>query len=116
MKKIVVTGGAGYIGSHTILELIAAGYTPIIVDNLCNTSIQNIDGIEEIIGATVKWHNVDCTDKNAMNKVFTKEGEIEGVIHFAAYKSVEESVKNPEKYYDNNIGSLKVVLKCMHEN
>ena len=116
MKKILVTGGAGYIGSHTIVELIAAGYTPVIVDNLCNTSTQNIDGIEKIIDTAVKWHNVDCTDKDAMDKVFTKEGIVEGVIHFAAYKAVEESVQNPKKYYENNIGSLEVVLKCMQKN
>ena len=116
MKKILVTGGAGYIGSHTIVELIAAGYTPIIVDNLCNTSTQNIDGIEKIIDTKVKWHNVDCTEKEAMDKVFTEHGKIEGVIHFAAYKAVEESVQNPQKYYDNNMGSLEVVLKCMQEH
>ena len=116
MKKILVTGGAGYIGSHTIIELITAGYTPIIVDNLCNTSHKNIDGIESIIESTVKWHNVDCTEKEAMDKVFTEHGKIEGVIHFAAYKAVEESVQNPQKYYDNNMGSLEVVLKCMQEH
>ena len=116
MKKILVTGGAGYIGSHTIVELIASGYTPIIVDNLCNTSTKNIDGIKKITDATVKWHNVDCTDKSAMDKVFTEQGNIEGVIHFAGYKAVEESIKNPQKYYDNNMGSLKVILKCMQEN
>ena len=116
MKTILVTGGAGYIGSHTIVELIAAGYTPIIVDNLCNTSTQNIDGIEKIINTEVKWHNVDCTDKKAMDKVFIEHGKIKGVIHFAAYKAVEESVQNPQKYYDNNMGSLEVVLKCMQEH
>ena len=116
MKKILVTGGAGYIGSHTVVELITAGYTPIIVDNLCNTSTQNIEGIEKIIGKKIKWHNTDCTDKSGMDKIFTEEGTIEGTIHFAAYKAVEESVKNPQKYYDNNIGSLKVLLKCMQEN
>ena len=116
MKKILVTGGAGYIGSHTVVELISAGYTPIIVDNLCNTSIQNIQGIEKIIEKKIKWHNTDCTDKSAMDKVFSEEGKIEGAIHFAAYKAVEESVQNPQKYYDNNMGSLEVVLKCMQEN
>ena len=116
MNKILVTGGAGYIGSHTIIELITSGYVPIIIDNLCNTSLQNIDGIETIIDAKVKWYNVDCTDKYAMDKVFFEQGKIDGVIHFAAYKSVEESVQNPQKYYDNNLGSLEVILKCMQEN
>jgi len=116
MRKILVTGGAGYIGSHTIVELIAEGYTPVIVDNLCNTSTQNIDGIEKIIGTTVKWYNVDCTDKIAMDKVFTEQGRVEGVIHFAAYKAVEESIQKPQKYYDNNMGSLEVILKCMQKN
>lgn len=116
MKKIIVTGGAGYIGSHTVVELIEAGYTPIIVDNLCNTSIQNIKGIEKIIDKKIKWHNTDCTNKSAMDKVFATEGKIEGAIHFAAYKAVEESVQNPQKYYDNNLGSLKVLLQCMSEN
>jgi len=116
MRKILVTGGAGYIGSHTVVELTAAGYTPIIVDNLCNTSTQNIEGIEKIIGNKIKWHNTDCTDKVGMDKVFTEEGTIEGAIHFAAYKAVEESVQSPQKYYDNNMGSLKVLLECMHKN
>lgn len=116
MKKILVTGGAGYIGSHTVVELIEAGYTPIIVDNLCNTSIQNIKGIEEITDKKIKWYNTDCTDKVAMDKVFNKEEKVEGTIHFAAYKAIEDSVKNPQKYYDNNIGSLKVLLQCMQEN
>ena len=116
MRKILVTGGAGYIGSHTVVELTAAGYTPIIVDNLCNTSTQNIEGIEKIIGNKIKWYNTDCTNKVGMDKVFTEEGTIEGAIHFAAYKAVEESVQNPQKYYENNMGSLEVLLQCMQEN
>ena len=116
MRKILVTGGAGYIGSHTVVELTAAGYTPIIVDNLCNTSTQNIEGIEKIIGNKIKWHNTDCTDKVGMDNVFAEEGTIEGAIHFAAYKAVEESVQNPQKYYDNNMGSLEVILECMRKN
>lgn len=115
-KKIIVTGGAGYIGSHTVVELIAAGFTPIIIDNLCNTSVKNIEGVEKITGEEIKWYNSDCTNEIAMDKVFHEEGEIEGVIHFAAYKSVEESVQNPQKYYDNNIGSLEVILESMREN
>ena len=115
MKKIIVTGGAGYIGSHTIIELVKSGYFPIIIDNLCNSSINNIQGIEQIIGKKFRWHNIDCTDKLKMQKIFLEENNIEGVIHFAAYKSVEESVKKPEKYHNNNVGSLNVVLECMKE-
>ena len=116
MKKILVTGGAGYIGSHTVIELVNAGYTPIIVDNLCNSSTKNINGIEKIIGEKIKWYKTNCTDKSKIEKIFIEEGEILGTMHFAAYKSVEESVKNPKKYYDNNIGSLKVLLECMLKN
>jgi len=116
MKKILVTGGAGYIGSHTVVELFKAGYNPIILDNLSNTSTKNLTGIEQIISKKIKWHNVDCTNKDQMKKVFLEEGSIEGIIHFAAYKSVEESLKEPEKYYKNNLDSLKVLLECMGEN
>ncbi len=116
MKKVLVTGGAGYIGSHTVVELAEAGYTPIIIDNLSNTSKQNLTGIEQIIKNKVKWYNIDCTDKKAMNKIFQQEGKFQAVIHFAAYKAVEESVKNPKKYYLNNIGSLEILLQCMKEN
>tara|TARA_B100001142_G_scaffold301946_1_gene328058 strand:+ start:22199 stop:23188 length:990 start_codon:yes stop_codon:yes gene_type:complete len=116
MAKIIVTGGAGYIGSHTVVELINAGHTPIIIDNLCNSSIKNIEGIEQITSKKVKWYNIDCTDKHEMKRVFTEEKNIEGTIHFAAYKAVEESVQDPQKYYNNNIGSLEVLLECMQEN
>lgn len=116
MKKIIVTGGAGYIGSHTVIELHKAGFKPIIIDNLCNSSIHNINGIEKIIGEKIKWYNINCTDKIEMHKVFLKERNIQATIHFAAYKSVEESVKNPEKYYKNNVESLKVLLECMQKN
>ena len=116
MRKILITGGAGYIGSHTAVELIKEGYTPIIIDNLSNTSIQNINGIEKITKKKVKWYNIDCTDRIAMDNIFSKEENIEGIIHFAAFKSVEESVQDPEKYYTNNLDSLAVVLKCMENN
>ena len=115
-KKILVTGGAGYIGSHTVVELINSGYKPIIIDNLCNSSSENIKGIEKIVGEEVKWYNIDCRNNQEMNNVFTKEGEIEGCIHFAAYKSVEESVQDPEKYYNNNLSSLEVLLQCMYNH
>ena len=113
MKKILVTGGAGYIGSHTIVELSANNFEPIIVDNLCNTSIKNVKGIEKIIGQNITFYNIDCTNEEALNYVFEKEKNIESAIHFAAFKSVEESIREPEKYYSNNIGSLKVLLKLM---
>ena len=114
--KIIVTGGAGYIGSHTVVELIAKGFHPIIVDNLCNTDVRNLDGIKEITNENVKWHNVDCSREGELQTVFEQENEIMGVIHFAAYKSIEESVREPEKYYKNNIGSLEVLLGQMKKH
>ena len=113
MRKIIITGGAGYIGSHTVVELYKSGFTPIIIDNLCNSSERNIKGISEILGKDIKWHNVDCTNQKEIDNIFELEGNIEGIIHFAAYKSVEESIQNPKKYYENNIGSLEVILNSM---
>ena len=112
-KDILVTGGAGYIGSHTVVELYNSGYRPIIVDDLSNTSLNNISGIEKIIGDKISFYKIDCTNEEKMNELFKKEINIEGVIHFAAFKSVEESVREPKKYFDNNIGSLEVLLKIM---
>ena len=112
-KDILITGGAGYIGSHTVVELFKSGYRPIIVDNFSNSSIKNIEGIEQIIKDKVAFYKFDCTDINQMNQLFKLENNIEAVIHFAAFKAVEESVREPKKYYDNNIGSLEVLLKTM---
>ena len=111
--KIIVTGGAGYIGSHTVVELINSGFNPVIVDNLCNTDTRNLDGIKEITGLEVKWYNVDCSNKEELDFVFQQEKDVIGVVHFAAYKSVGESIIDPEKYYDNNIGSLNELLDTM---
>ena len=118
MKKIdvLVTGGAGYIGSHTLVELYNSGYRPIIVDNLSNTSLENIKGAEKIIKNKITFYEFDCTDENQMNELFELENNILAVIHFAAFKAVEESVREPKKYYDNNIGSLEVLLKTMKKN
>ena len=112
----MVTGGAGYIGSHTVVELFNSGFTPIIIDNLCNSSIKNIEGISKLIGREIKWYNVDCCNKSDVGSVFKEEEKIDGVIHFAAFKSVEESVKYPEKYYRNNIGSLELILEVMKKH
>lgn len=114
-KDILVTGGAGYIGSHTIVELYNSGYKPIVVDNLSNTSIKNIEGAEQIIKDKIAFYQIDCTDFEAMDKLFEEERNIQAVIHFAAFKSVDESMKKPEKYFNNNIGSTKILLELMNK-
>ena len=115
-KKVLVTGGAGYIGSHTVVELFCSGYMPIIIDNLCNTSEKNLTGINQILKADIPFHKIDCTDLNAMKNIFETYNDIYACIHFAAYKSVSESLEQPEKYYKNNIGSTEVLLKCLEKN
>ncbi|WP_187262852.1 UDP-glucose 4-epimerase GalE [Pontibacter beigongshangensis] len=115
MKKILVTGGAGYIGSHTVVELVEAGYEPVIVDNFSNSEERALAGIEAIVGKPVRCHRIDCTDAAAMRDVFQKEPGLAGVIHFAAYKAVGESVEKPLNYYHNNVGSLVVLLQVMGE-
>lgn len=115
MKKILVTGGAGYIGSHTVVELVEAGYEPVIVDNFSNSEESALQGITDILGTTIKCHKIDCTDADALREVFRQEPGVAGVIHFAAYKAVGESVNEPLKYYYNNVGSLVVLLQVMQE-
>ena len=115
-KKVLVTGGAGYIGSHTVVELFHSGYMPIIIDNLCNTSESNLIGINQILETDISFFKVDCTDLNEMKSIFENYKDAHACIHFAAYKSVGESIENPEKYYKNNIGSTEVLLKCLEEN
>ncbi len=109
---ILVTGGAGYIGSHTVVELHNAGYKTLIVDNLSNSRIEVLDGIEKIIGERPLFFQIDCNDKQALAKVF-EENDITATIHFAASKAVGESVEKPLLYYKNNIGSLINLLECM---
>jgi UDP-glucose 4-epimerase len=111
--KIIVTGGAGYIGSHTTVELQNAGYEVIIVDNLSNSNVEAIDGIEKISGIRPAFEKVDCTDKAGLEGVFGKYSDIQGIIHFAASKAVGESVEKPLLYYRNNIVSLLNLLELM---
>ena len=115
-KKVLVTGGAGYIGSHTVVELYLSGYMPIIVDNLCNTSERNVLGINQILKTEIPFHKVDCTNSHDLGKLFETYKDIYACIHFAAYKSVAESIENPEKYFKNNIGSTEALLKCLEKN
>ena len=112
--NVLVTGGAGYIGSHTVVELINAGYEPIIVDDLSNAKEDVIDRIETITGKRPVFYKVDCKDKEAMRKVFSEQ-KIDSVIHFAAYKAVGESVKIPLEYYRNNIDSTLTLMEVMEE-
>ena len=114
-KDILITGGAGYIGSHTLVELYNSGYRPIVVDDLSNSSITNITGAEKIIKNKIDFYQIDCTDFDQMDKLFNEQNNIVAVIHFAAYKSVEESVRKPEKYFSNNIGSLETLLGIMNK-
>ncbi len=116
MKKVIVTGGAGFIGSHTVVELLAAGYEPVIVDDLRNSDERVLAGLAAITGRSVRWHRIDCNDAAAFDRVFAEEGAVHGVIHFAAYKAVGESVAEPLKYYHNNIGSLTVLLGLMQQH
>lgn len=112
-NTIVVTGGAGYIGSHTIIELLeTTGFNVISIDNFSNSSVKTFDRIEKITGKKVKNYQVDICNKRKLEKIFEIEKNILGVIHFAAYKSVPESVSNPYKYYHNNINSLLNILEC----
>ncbi|MBO5612226.1 MAG: UDP-glucose 4-epimerase GalE [Prevotella sp.] len=115
-KTILVTGGTGFIGSHTTVELQEAGYDVVIVDNLSNSNENVIDGIEKITGIRPAFEKVDCLDKDSLDKVFKKYSPIEGVIHFAASKAVGESVEKPLLYYRNNIVSLINILELMVDN
>ena len=112
-QTILVTGGTGFIGSHTTVELINAGYKVVIVDNLSNSQADVIDGIEKITGVRPAFEKMDCCDLDGMNKVFAKYPDIEGIIHFAASKAVGESVEKPLLYYRNNIVSLVNLLELM---
>ena len=113
MARILVTGGTGYIGSHTTVELMQQGYDVVIVDNLSNSNADVLDGIETIVGTRPPFEQVDCNDAVAMADVFARYPDIVGVIHFAASKAVGESVEQPLLYYRNNLMSLVTLLEQM---
>ena len=116
MKKIIVTGGAGYIGSHTIIELIEnTNYRVVSIDNFSNSFPKTYERIEKITGVKIDHYDIDLCDKQAVKEVFQKENEVEGIIHFAAFKSVPESVENPYKYFHNNFESLLNVAEIALE-
>ncbi len=108
--KILVTGGAGFIGSHTCVELLEAGYDVVVVDNLCNSSEKSLDRVEQITGKKVTFYKADILDEAALTAIFEKE-KIYAVIHFAGLKAVGESVKKPIEYYTNNIAGTLVLLR-----
>ena len=112
-QTILVTGGTGFIGSHTTVELQQAGYNVVIVDNLSNSKAEVVDGIEAITGVRPAFENVDLRDYDATENVFRKYPDISGIIHFAASKAVGESVEKPLLYYRNNIVSLINLLELM---
>ena len=115
MARILVTGGTGYIGSHTVVELMQQGYEVTIVDNLSNSSVDVLDGISAIVGRRPEFANIDCNDYVNLEAVFKQYTDIVGVIHFAASKAVGESVEKPLMYYRNNIGSLITLLEVMRK-
>ena len=115
MKKILVTGGLGFIGSHTVVELQQAGYEVVIIDNLYNSKIEVLDRIISITGIKPSYFNIDLRNKIAV-KDFFKTNRVDGIIHFAASKAVGESVKNPLLYYENNISTLVYLLQEMKEH
>ena len=112
---ILVTGGAGYIGSHTVVELQSAGYDVVVVDNLSNSSEKSLKRVEKITGKPVKFYKADILDRAALEEVFNKE-EIDSCIHFAGLKAVGESVAKPWEYYENNIAGTLTLVDVMRKH
>jgi len=112
-KQVLITGGTGYIGSHTTVEFIEAGYDVVIIDNLSNSRIDSLDGIQKITGVKPEFAEFDLTDKLKLDEFFKSHPNIEAIIHFAAYKAVGESVDKPLMYYQNNLVSLMNLLELM---
>jgi len=114
-KKILVTGGAGYIGSHTCVVLLGAGYDVIVVDNLVNSKEESLKRVQQITGKTLEFHKVDLLDRDALNRIF-KDASIDAVIHFAGLKAVGESVSMPLRYYHNNVTGTLHLCEAMREH
>ena len=112
--NVLVTGGAGYIGSHTCVELLNSGYGVVVIDNLCNSNERSLERVQELTGKTVTFYRGDVRDEALLYKIFT-ENEIGCVIHFAGLKAVGESVAKPWKYYDNNLNTTLILTKVMNE-
>ena len=113
-KTVLVTGGAGFIGSHTLVELINAGFEVVAVDNFSNSDDTCLKGVEQIVGRKIAFENIDCCDYDAMDKLF-QTYSFDSIIHFAAFKAVGESVEKPLKYYRNNITSFLNILELMQK-
>jgi UDP-glucose 4-epimerase len=114
--KIAVTGGLGFIGSHTVVELQNKGFEVVVIDNLSNSSLTVLDGIERITGTKPVFENIDLRDKKSVQDFFNKYKDVGGVIHFAASKAVGESVENPLLYYENNLNTLIYILQELQKN
>lgn len=119
-KKIMVTGGTGFIGSHTVVDLLEKGYRAVIVDDLSNSSKVVLDRIAAIVGdeaaANMSCHEADVSDAETLDAIFREEGPIDAVIHFAGYKAVGESVQKPIEYYSNNLGTTLTLIDTMRRN
>ncbi len=113
--SVLVTGGAGFIGSHTVIELINAGYDPVVIDDLSNSRLEALKRVEKITGKRIPFYENDVCDKEALNNIFMEHRTIDSVIHFAGYKAVGESVEKPLMYYTNNLVSTLTLLHAMKE-
>lgn len=114
--SILVTGGAGYIGSHTLVELLNAGYDVVVMDNLCNSSMKSLERVEKLTGKKIKFYKADIRDREALEKIFEEEKDIDSCINFASLKAVGESVEKPWEYYNNNIAGTLVLLDVLRKH